>query len=259
MRRSVAPFLALLGLLLGACDPAARVEEPGAGNRPVPGGRFVYPLRIEPTTLNFVTGTDQIAVMVQKLVADGLVGHDDRLRPVPRLASSWEHSADGRVLTFHLRSDVRFHDGRPFTSADVLHTYRRIVDPASRAVGRLDSFLTVERVETPDPHTVRVIYREPYAPALYAWEVPIVPRHLDTGPTMNDSPLNRAPVGTGPFRFVTWDAGSRIVLAANPDYWNGRPHLDEFIFQIIPSQETALQALLAGEVDYASLTPVQWD
>ena len=259
MRRSAASFLALLGLLLGACDPVARVAAPPAGNGPAPGGRLVYPLRIEPTTLNFISGTDQFTVMVQKLVADGLVGHDDQLRPVPRLASSWEHSDDGRVLTFHLRTGVRFHDGAPFTSADVLHTYRRVVDPASRAVGRLDSFLTVERVETPDPHTVRVVYREPYAPALYAWEVPIVPRHLDTEPTMADSPLNRAPVGTGPFRFVAWDAGSRIVLKANPDYWSGRPHLDEFIFQIIPSQETALQALLAGEVDYASLTPVQWD
>jgi peptide/nickel transport system substrate-binding protein len=229
------------------------------GEPPLRDGRFVYPLRVEPATLNFVSGTDLASVYVQKLVADGLVDHDASLRIVPRLATSWEFSEDGRVLTFRLRHGVLFHDGMPFSSADVLHTYERIIDPASKAVGRLDAFLPIERVETPDPTTVRVVYREPYAPALRAWEVPILPRHLDRGETMDDSPLNRAPIGTGPFRFVTWEAGRSIVLTAYDDYWGGRPYLDDFVFQIIPSQETALQALLAGEVDYAGMTPVQWE
>ncbi|MFQ5877170.1 MAG: ABC transporter substrate-binding protein [Acidobacteriota bacterium] len=259
MRSRVPARFALLVLLLAGCGPGPPAGRGDADGPPGYGGRFVFPLPIEPSTLNYVVGTDMPSVLVQRLVAEGLVDHDADLRPVPRLAESWNFSPDGRVLTFRLRRGVRFHDGSPFTSADVLHTYRRIIDPASRAVGRLDAFLPVEKVETPDPLTVRVTYRHPYAPALRGWEAPILPRHLDTSEDLAASPLNRAPVGTGPFRFASWEAGQRIVLTANEAYWGGRPYLDSFVFQVIPSQETRLQALLAGEVDYAHLTPVQWE
>jgi len=222
------------------------------------GGRFVYPLRFEPVTLNFVTLSDQVSDYVARLVGDGLVDRDADLRVVPRLAASWDVADGGRLLTFHLRRGVRFHDGEPFTSADVKYTYERVVDPKSRAVGRMDGFLPIDRVETPDDLTVRVFYKYPYAPALSAWEVPILPRHLYVKDDFLTSRYNRAPVGTGPFRFVAWEAGRRIVLSANPDYWGGRPFIDTFEFQVIPSQETTLQALLAGEIDYASLSPVQW-
>ena len=215
------------------------------------GGRFVFPLPIEPATLNFVSGSDQISVLVERLVADSLVDHDASMRVVPRLASSWDFSADGRTLIFHLRDGVKFHDGAACTSDDVVYTWERIMDPASRAVGRVDALLPVEKVEAPDPLTVRVTYREPYAPALRGWEFPILPAHVYRGADFANAPANRAPIGTGPFRFVSWEAGRRIVLAANPDYWAGPPGLDHFEFAIIPSPDTAWQALLAGEVDYA--------
>jgi peptide/nickel transport system substrate-binding protein len=257
MRPGAAFSAVLLAALLGACGPAPAPPAPLTGASPADGGRFVYPLRSEPTTLNFVTGTDQFSQYVTHLVGDGLVDFDTDLRIVPRLASSWEWSPDGRQLTFYLRPGVRFHDGVPCTSRDVLFTYERIIDPHSRAVGRIDGFLPIDWVETPDELTVRVRYRVPYAPALQAWEVPILPRHLYA--RGDGSALDRAPVGTGPFRFVSWEPGRRITLRANEDYWGGRPHLDTLRFEIIPSQETALQALLAGEADFATLTPVQWD
>jgi peptide/nickel transport system substrate-binding protein len=248
---------ATLGLALAAACAPARAPTPAHGT--LHGGRFTYPLTAEPTTLNFVTATDQPSVLITRLIGDGLVDHDTRLATVPRLAERWDWSGDGRVLTFHLRSGVRFHDGSPLTSADVLHTYERIIDPRSRAVGRLDPFLPVERVEAPDPLTVRVIYRSPYAPALAAWEVPVLPRHLDTPNAAGASPIDRAPVGSGPFRLAGWEPARRIVLAANENYWGGRPSLDTIDFEIIPSQDTALQALLSGEVDYARLSPLQWE
>jgi len=250
--RAAALLLApLAAALLAGCSHPVGPERAG--------GRFVYPLPIEPATLNFVSGTDQASVLVHRLVADSLVDHDARLRTVPRLASSWELSADGRVLTFHLRRGVRFHDGAPFTSDDVRFTYERIMDPESRAVGRSDSFQPVEKVETPDQVTVRVHYREPYAPALRSWEVPILPAHLYRGADFAAAAQNRAPVGTGPFRFVSWEAGQRIVLEANRDYWGSVPEIDSFVFQITPSPDTALQALLADELDYARLSPAQWE
>ena len=255
----LAALTALAPPLSGCTRSPAPAGIPAGSGAPGYGGRFVYPLPIEPATLNFVTGTDQPSRSVTRLVGDSLVDHDREMRLVPRLAASWDWSTDGRVLTFHLRSGARFHDGTPVTSADVVYTYQRVVDPKSRAIGRLDSFLPVERVEAPDPLTVRVTYRAPFAPALEAWEVPILPLHLYAKDDFLRSPLNRAPIGSGPFRFASWEPGQRIVLTANDDYWGGRPYLDTFEFDLIPSQETALRALLAGEVDYAALTPVQWD
>ena len=228
---------------------------PSCRRSPAPGGRFVYSIQAEPTTLNFVAGSDQHSVFVERLVSDFLVDHDASLAVVPRLAESWTWSADGRTLTFRMRPNVRFHDGVPLTSADVLFTYERLIDPKSKAIGRLDGFLPVERVTAPDPATVVVTYREPYAPALRAWEVPILPAHRYRGADFETAPENRAPIGAGPFRFVAWESGRRIVLRANDDYWGGRPALDEFVFQFQPSLDTALMALLSGEVDYAKLTP----
>ncbi len=259
MRARVAPALAILALLLADCSPASAPEpaRPDAGAARS-GGRFVYPLPVEPTTLNFVTGGDLTTSLITRLIGDSLVDHDLSMGIVPRLASSWDWSAGGRVLTFHLRAGVRFHDGVTLTSADVVYTYERVIDPRSRALSFLDAMLPVERVEAPDPLTVRVTYRRPFAPALAGWEVPILPRHLYEREDFLRSRWNRAPIGSGPFRFASWEAGQRIVLSANLDYWGGRACLDSLDFEVIPSQETALRALLAGEVDYARLTPVQW-
>jgi len=239
-------------LLTAALVPSCRRQQ-------ALGGRFVYSMQAEPTTLNFVAGSDFPSTLVERLISDFLVDHDTSLAIVPRLAESWAWSEDGRTLTFRLRPGVRFHDGVPLTSADVLFTYERLIDPKSKAHGRLDGFLSVERVAAPDPGTVVVTYREPYAPALRAWQVPILPAHRYRGADFETAPENRSPIGAGPFRFVAWETGRRIVLRANEDYWGGRPALDEFVFQFQPSLDTALLALLSGEVDYAKLTASAWE
>ena len=247
-RIATAIVLCAAALPLGGCRPAAPPEK----------SRFVFSMQAEPATLNFVAGTDTASVLVERLVSDFLVDHDRTMAVVPRLAQSWDWSADKRTLTFHLRQGVRFHDGRPLTSDDVLYTYERLVDPKSKAIGRLDGFLTVDGVTAPDPATVVVRYREPYAPALRAWEIPILPAHRYRGADFETAPENRAPIGAGPFRFASWEAGRRIVLLANDDYWGGRPAIDEFVFQIQPSLDTSLLALLAGEIDYSKVTASAW-
>jgi peptide/nickel transport system substrate-binding protein len=263
IRRSRGRALLAAVLVAGALGaPGCGARRSGDGSAGA-GGRFVYPLAIEPATLNFVSGTDQPSVMLERLLSDFLVDHDARLKVVPRLAQSWDWSPDGLTLVFHLRPGVRFHDGVPLTCDDVRFTYERLVDPAGKSVGRIDGFLSVARVSCPDPATVEVRYREPYAPALRAWEIPILPAHLYRHPgapqaTPAPDPHDRAPVGAGPFRFSSWDAGSRIVLEANPDYWGGRPALDGVVFPVVPSPDTALLALQAGETDYARLTPSLW-
>src|SRR4029453_10346748 len=191
---------------------------------PVDGDRVVIPIYSDPPSLDFLTCIDAWCLLAAKFAADSLVEGGRNLEPVPRLASSWEFSEGGKMLTFHLRPGVRWHDGAPFTSKDVLFTYRRIVDPAFGARG--DLFQGMEEVTAPDEHTIRVRYRAPEVLALDPWKVPILPEHLLRSIRPGQRDPGQTPVGTGPFRFVRWDRGKEIVLASNPAYFLGAPHLD---------------------------------
>ncbi|CAH2599950.1 ABC transporter substrate-binding protein [Rhodovastum atsumiense] len=198
--------------------------------------------------------------MVSSKILEGLVSYDLDLRPVPALAESWETSADGLRVTFHLRREAKWHDGTPFTSADVRFTLLNVwkaLHPFGRAV-----YANVTEVETPDPHTAVVVLS---APALYLFNYintygsQILPRHLYEGTDILKNPANAAPIGTGPFRFKEWVRGSHITLERNPDYWQpGKPYLDGIIFRFIPDAVARTVALEAGEIDQAigSLIPV---
>ncbi|HEV8376859.1 MAG TPA: ABC transporter substrate-binding protein [Candidatus Polarisedimenticolia bacterium] len=222
---------------------------------PADGDRLVIPISTDPPSLDFLTCTDAWCLLVARFVADSLIDEGENLEPVPRLASSWEFTEGGRLLTIHLREGVQWHDGAPFTSKDVVFTYQRIVDPASGA--RADQFQEIVEVVALDEHTVRVRYREPTVLALDAWKFPLLPEHLRSmEPGGRDA--RRIPIGTGPFRFVRWERGKEIVLAANPAYFLGRPHLDGLVFKIIPSSVTQFQAVLTGETDWSSIPASEW-
>lgn len=194
---------------------------------------------------------------VAGLVFNGLVKYDRNLNLTGDLAESWDISRDGLEITFHLRKNIRWHDGAPFTSADVLYTYRVTVDPSTPTAYAGD-FLNVKTAEAPDPYTFRVTYGKPFAPALASWGAAILPRHLLEGKDITKSPLGRHPVGTGPFRFHEWVTGEKIVLDYNPDYFEGRPYLDGYILRIIPDLSTMFLELRAEGIDEMNLTPLQY-
>ena len=148
---------------------------------------------------------------VNNLVYSGLVALDQQLVPRPDLATSWENP-DPRTWIFQLRHDAKFHDGRPLTAADVVFTFRTILDPALNA--RFRSLYTpIDAIEAGDDHTVRITLKEPYAPLLSYLDVGIVPKHLvESGRTST----SRSAAGRSASCAGT--AGSRIVLEANPDY-----------------------------------------
>jgi peptide/nickel transport system substrate-binding protein len=221
------------------------------------GDTLVVPISSDPATLNFVTGTDVWQAMVARFVADSLVDEGADLQVVPRLASSWDLSSDGKILVFHLRTGVRWHDGVPFSSKDVLFTYRKYLDPSTHA--RADLLQDIQEVTAPDDATLRVVYRTPTVLALDAWKFPIVPEHLLSEGDFMTSPEHQAPVGTGPFRFVSWERGREIVMEANHGYFLGRPHLDRIVLKIIPSPATQIQSLLTGDTDWASIPPQEWE
>lgn len=193
------------------------------------------------------------------LIYNGLVKYDKNLELIGDLAESWEISPDGLTITFHLRRGVKWADGKEFTSADVLFGFQTITNPKTPTAYAGD-FLEVEEATAPDPYTFRVRYKRPFAPALSSWgNLVVLPKHLLDGQDITQSPLIRKPVGLGPYKLQDWKTQERIELVANLDYFEGRPCLDRYLMRIIPDAATTFMELKAGGVDWAGLSPLQFD
>ncbi len=264
-------FVCLLAILAAACsrEPEAPARQAGttasrAAPEPAYGDTFVDSAISDATNLLAILCTDVPSHSISRLIFNGLVKYDGERNIVPDLAESWEVSDDNLRITFHLRRGVRFHDGVEMTARDVEYTYRVIMDPGTLTAYRGD-FELVEKVEVPDDYTFRVTYREPFAPALESWATHVLPRHLLEGKDINTSELCRHPVGTGPYRFVKWETGQKIVLERNPDYFETDPatgmrlpYISRYVYRIIPDAGVQFNELMAGKIDTMKLRPLQW-
>jgi peptide/nickel transport system substrate-binding protein len=206
--------------------------------------------------------SDSASHEVGGLIYSTLIRTDKDLRPEGELAESWDISPDELTLTFHLRKGAKWHDGREVTAADVDFTYRYMIDPKTpTAYG--EPFRQVQRAEVVDPYTYRVTYRQPYSPALLSWGIWILPQHLLEGPwkagvDLRTTPQNRFPIGSGPYRFVEWKTGEKVVLESNHDYFEGRPYINRVVYRIIPDQSTIFLELKSQNIDMSTLTPLQY-
>ncbi len=210
----------------------------------------------DPGHLNPAITTASPVHAVADSLFNGLVALDRAGNPVPDLAESWEVT-DGPTgpatrVTFRLR-DARWHDGTPFTAADVAHTVTHIL-LRHHARARASLAPVIASIETPDPRTVVFLLRRPHPSLLRQLDVteaPILPRHLFPGPDPAAEPATNRPVGTGAFRFVSRTRNDRVVTARNPDYFKpALPRAERLVFRVIPEPATALAALSRGEVDY---------
>ncbi|HEX5724099.1 MAG TPA: ABC transporter substrate-binding protein, partial [Longimicrobiaceae bacterium] len=220
------------------------------------GGTLVIGSTADIGDISPLTWHVQNALYMQEFVLfTPLIAYDRALRPVPRLAERWEVNADTTLLTFHLRRDVYWHDGAKTTAADLKFSYDRARDPST---GFIYSGLWTYygEAEAPDSFTFRVRMR-PHAEYLDVWRVfAPVPRHLlqDVPPAeLKRHPFaTRAPVGNGPFRFVSRQAGQRWTFEANPRWpraLGGRPYLDRLVYRVIPEPATLLTELETGGID----------
>jgi peptide/nickel transport system substrate-binding protein len=219
------------------------------------------PATPEPVTLTFARGADSqkldpadvddgesMKVLVN--VCEGLVRFKHgTTEPEPCLATSWTISPDGLTYTFKIRAGVKFHDGTPLDAQVAAFSFRRQLDKSNPAhlpdatfAYWSAMFNMITAVEVVDPMTLRLRLREPNAPLLASLCIPaahlISPKFID----------QRHPVGTGPFRFFEWVPNERIVLDANPDYWDGKPHIDRLIFKVVPDSSTRLIQLQTGQI-----------
>jgi peptide/nickel transport system substrate-binding protein len=255
---------AACGLLAAACNGPVESrsdETPVTGGVPAYGDTFIQASIGDIGGLIPSLTSDQSSHEVGGMIYDGLVKLDRDLKMVPSMAESWTYSPDCLELTFKLRRDVKWHDGRPFTADDVLFTYQTMINPKTPAPFK-EGFLLVKDVQTPDPYTVRVVHDKPYARALETWGTYMLPKHalqsFAAAGTLRESPQNSHPVGTGPYRFQEWKPGEKVVLVANPEYFEGRPYLSRIVYRVIPSQATIFLELKAQGVDYGSLTGIQY-
>jgi peptide/nickel transport system substrate-binding protein len=216
----------------------------------------------DPDSLNPLLSTMDLSYDLSSLLFSYLIIADASGKLIGDLASAVPTlrnggiSRDGRTYTYHLRPGVRWHDGAPLSSHDVAFSWSAIVNPRNNVLHR-EGYDRVERIDTPDDRTVVVHLRRRYPPfvtqfftTLQEGAKPVVPRHLlGTAADINHADYNARPVGTGPFRFVAWERGRRILLEANPAYFKGRPRLDRIELTILPDVNTVETQLRTHAVD----------
>lgn len=249
-------FIVVLSLFFCAgCSKSENIPTPN--KQIAAGGQLRFGSLYEPNTLNPLL-SDVLAVSeVGTLIFSGLTIMDDKGEWIPDLAvevptiQNGGVSKDGRVITYKLRQGVSWHDGVPFTSEDVKFTWQMIMNRKVNVIQR-DGYDKIMDIEIPDKYTVVVKFKEYYAPYLTLFNV-IMPKHILAGvEDINKAAFNRAPIGTGPFKYKEWRLADAIVLEANPSYFRGKPKLDGIIYKIVPEQNILLSQLKAGELDIVS-------
>jgi peptide/nickel transport system substrate-binding protein len=244
--------------ILAASTTLAR---PGFSQDAGAGGRLIVAADSEPKNLNPAivasNGVFYISSKVIEPLAEASFKGKDGLEP--RLATSWEGSDDGLSATFKLREGVTWHDGKPFTSADVAFSALSVWKPLQN-LGRL-VFSNLADVETPDAHTAIFRFSKPTPFQLIRNALPVVtsviPKHLYEGTDIATNPANTKPVGTGPFVFTEYKPGEYYRLTRNDAYWGeGQPKLSEIIYRVLPDRAGAASALEAEEIQLAAFSAV---
>ncbi|WP_247997456.1 ABC transporter substrate-binding protein [Brucella tritici] len=225
------------------------------------GGRLIVAADSEPRNLNpAIVASNGVFFVASKVVeplAEASFEGENGL--APRLATSWEGSTDGLTATFHLREGVKWHDGTPFTSADVAFSAMEVWKPLQN-LGRV-VFKALEKVETPDDLTAIFHFSEPTPFQLIRNALPaltaVLPKHVFAGTDIMANPANEKLVGTGPFKYAEHKTGEYYRLTRNDDYWGeGEPYLDEIVYRVLPDRAAAAGALEAEEIDLAAFSAV---
>ncbi len=233
-----------------------------ASIEPRQGGTLTYGMIAEPKMFNELYSDDSASSDVEINLFDGLVQVGPNMEVEPLLAKKWDISDDGLVYTFTLKEGVKFHDGEELTAEDVAFTFGIFKDDDYTGP-RAGSFEYLADVRAVDEYTVEFRLSEPDARFLTLAGYGILPEHILGDVPVEDlgnHPFNtKEPVGTGPFRFVEWQAGQYIKLEAFEDYHQGRPYLDHLIYKFVPDQNALMSQLEAGDVDMMVIPATEID
>ena len=240
----------LVAVSFAACGGDSGGGGGAAGGK---GGTVTVGVRSDFQPINPITAGDQYTIeLINYALFTPLVQYDEKLGVSPHLAEKW--TLTDNDVTFNLRRDVKWHDGKPVTAEDVKFTFDLAKDPASASLVGSAYLPMVKSAEVVDSYTVRFTFVGPHAQALEDfWWAP-APKHLlqnVSAADMRNAPYNRAPVGSGPFKFAEWQANQRLIIERNPAYpeaLGGPANLDRVVFRIIPEPSTMLTELITGGV-----------
>ena len=224
--------------------------------RPKRGGTLTYATGTDATTLDPQFVTDVPTSRVVMHLHETLVFQDERGEIKPRLAESWEVSADQKTWTFKLRRGVRFHDGTPFDAESVRSSFTRILDAATGSPRRSVASV-IASVQVLDAHTVALNTSQAFAPLLAQLSTYNLAIMSPTRFQAEGRNYSKRPAGTGPFKLQAWSPGERITLVRNEDYWGDKAQVDRIEIRVVPEDSTRVLQILSGEVDViASVPPV---
>lgn len=246
--RLIAAFL--VGLLISLVGGPAVAQDSGAeeGNDRVV---FRYGDDNDIDSMNPFVGVEAPAFFMYATNYDLLVnfGLED-FSPAPGLAESWEVSDDGLTWTFHFQEGMTWSDGEPLTATDTAYTFTRVIEEKQGCC--IDYLRLVESAEAPDDQTLVLTTKKPTTSVLSIY-IYTVPEHIFSDLSKEELKTfeNFPPVTSGPFHVTEWERGQFFSMEANPDYWAGAPHVDEIIYRIFNNEDALVQALKAGEIDFA--------
>ncbi|MEU5630509.1 ABC transporter substrate-binding protein [Streptomyces rishiriensis] len=242
---AVAAAVALTGL--AACSAPSSGEGDDAAAESV-----VIGVASEPDTLSPLLGYGKDG---NSKIFDGLLARDADLKLTPALAKALPQISDDRLTyTYTLREGVKFSDGEPLTAADVVFTYRTVLDEKTNNTSRseLDA---VKEVRADGDDTVVFTLKYPYAPFAGRTVLPVVPEHIAGAQDPNTGSFNAKPVGTGPYVLSSWSKGEKLTFKANPKYWGGAPKVKTFTMAVIADDNVRATRLRSGDLDGAILPP----
>ena len=248
---------ALLGLVFVLLFGGTSLSE-AASAQPKRGGTLTLAISKELALMNPLVNTSSTEARIRELMFEPLLARDAKGVIQPRLAESWDISKDGKVYTFKLRKGVKFHNGKEMTADDIKYAIDYTLNPKNGAYG-FDDLSTVERAEVSDNYTLKIYLKHHNSLFLTSLTdihsfsaIPkeSLPEGLRKPPTF--------PAGTGPFKFVEWQPGQRIIFERHEDYWGHKAYVDRVVMKEIGDATVRFTALQAGDVDLIERTPYEW-
>lgn len=225
---------------------------------PEAGGTLVDAMTGEPSGLIPMIAGESAASAVAGNIFNSLLKYDKNLELEGELATSWLVSPDQRTITFTLKPNLKWADGKALTSTDVLFTWKLVTDDNTRTPYASD-YKLVTKAETPDAQTFRVTYAQPYAPAMDSWAgLQILPKHLLEGQDINTTAFARQPVGSSYYKLENWRNGERISLVRNANSTQGPAKIEHLVSRFIPDAASQFLELLADNIDSMNLNPIQY-
>ena len=222
------------------------------------GGTLINAMTGEPSNLIAMIAGDSASSAIAGNIFNSLIKYDENLDYAPELAESWKISNNQKTITFKLKKGLKWQDGEPLTSSDVLFTWKLITNPKTRTPYAAD-YQLVKKALTPDPLTFKITYADSYAPALDTWaSLHILPKHILKNEDINNTFFSRNPIGSSYYKLNDWISGQQVTLIANNKSTSGPPLIKKLISRIIPDTSSQFLELTADNIDLMNINPIQY-